>query len=509
MSSPFAFRRRDILKTIAAAGLAQAAWPFGVAQAATSPSTLAALSATDAVTAMRRGEVTAEAYAGALLDRAERLRSLNAFITLDRDVTLSAARAADLRRASGASLGALHGLPLAVKDSINTKDLPTTSGTRALEHFRPAADAPLLSRLYGAGALLLGKANMHELSFGYTSNNRFTGAVRNPYDPSRIPGGSSGGSGAAVAARIAPMAIGGDTFGSIRVPASLCGVCGLRPSTGRYPIEGVMPATPRIDVVGPMARSVADLALFDAVVTGDEPRLPVRSLDGVRIGVAPSYFLSSLDPEVERLTHSALRRLREAGAILVWAELPSLLDAAMFDGVNLVAADTLPSVIRFLEEYRTGLSFEALYAQFSPDVKDLFDSWALPGAEEHPTRAEIDTAIERLPMFRRAMQQYFHDHRVEAIVFPPVPMPAPPVGQDDEVEIRGSKMPLWIAMAHNIAPGSCAGMPGLVLPAGLTKGGLPVGLQFDAMPGSDRELLALGLSLEKALGPIPAPQVGA
>ena len=170
--------------------------------------------------------------------------------------------------ASGAPLGTLHGLPIPVKDSVNTKALPTSNGTRALKDFRPKEDAAILKPLFAQGAILMGKTNIHELSYGHTTNNLAFGPTRNPYDTSRVPGGSSGGSAAAVAAHMAPLAVAEDTFGSIRVPASFCGIAGLRPSVGRYPGAGVMPITPRWDTGGPLARTVADLILFDSVVTG-------------------------------------------------------------------------------------------------------------------------------------------------------------------------------------------------------------------------------------------------
>ena len=221
------------------------------------------LSAVTAVAAMRNGDMSAENYARALLDRAETLQELNAFRTLDRDMVLEAARGADKQRAAGAVLGALHGLPIPVKDSVNTKALPTSNGTRALRDFRPKNDAEILERLFAQGALLMGKTNLHELSFGWTSNNMTFGPVRNPYDPTRIPGGSSGGSAAVVAARIAPLAVGEDTHGSIRVPASMCGVAGLRPTYGRYSGKGILSITTnKFDQPGPLARSVADLALL-------------------------------------------------------------------------------------------------------------------------------------------------------------------------------------------------------------------------------------------------------
>jgi indoleacetamide hydrolase len=310
--------RRGFLKASAAlvaAGVAASRGLVSTARSATA--SLTELSATEATSAMRRGEIGAEAYVTALLDRAAALKSLNAFVSLDRDKALEAARAADQSRAAGKALGILHGLPIPVKDSINTKDLPTTSGTKALRDFTPKDNALVLKPLFSAGAILLGKANLHELSFGWTSNNAVTGAVHNPYDQSRIPGGSSGGSGAAVAARIAPLAVGTDTYGSVRVPATMCGICGFRPSFARYPTAGVMGITPDfLDTPGPLARSVADLALFDSVITNNYTALQTRPLQGVRIGIAGEYFLRELDPEVERITSETLKKLQAAGAIL-------------------------------------------------------------------------------------------------------------------------------------------------------------------------------------------------
>ena len=188
---------------------------------------LTGLAASEAVAAMRAGDITAEAYANATLDQCERLQHLNAFISLEPDRVREAAFAADRLRGSGATTGLLHGLPIPVKDSVNTRDLPTTAGTRALANFYPPRDAALVGILKAAGAIVLGKTNIHELSWGWTSNNGAFGPVRNPYDPARIPGGSSGGTAAAVAARLAPLGVAEDTQGSIRVPAALCGVYGM------------------------------------------------------------------------------------------------------------------------------------------------------------------------------------------------------------------------------------------------------------------------------------------
>ena len=201
---------------------------------------LVELTATQAVAAMKAGDITAEAYAAALLVRADSLKFLNALISQDTDQVLEAARSADQLRAAGGELRPLHGLPLLLKDNINTAALATTAGTPGLRNNRPRHDAPVAAALFRAGGILFGKANMHELALGATSNNSAFGAVQNPYDPSKIPGGSSGGNASAVAARIVPAGLGTDTGGSVRIPAALCGVAGFRPTTGRYPSRGTM-----------------------------------------------------------------------------------------------------------------------------------------------------------------------------------------------------------------------------------------------------------------------------
>ena len=190
-------------------------------------SQLADLSAVEAVAQMARGELTAERYAEALLARCQAARALNAFITQEPGRVLEDARARDRERRAGAKPGPLFGLPVPVKDSVNTRDYPTSGGTPALRDFRPKEDAPLVAALKAAGAIVLGKTNLHELSFGWTSNNLAFGAVHNPYDPTRIPGGSSGGTAAAIAARLAPLGVAEDTEGSIRVPAAFCGIAGI------------------------------------------------------------------------------------------------------------------------------------------------------------------------------------------------------------------------------------------------------------------------------------------
>ena len=302
------------------------------------------LSAGDAVAAMRDGRFSALAYAEALLARCAAGAEINAFITLDPDAVRAQAGAADARRAAGEALGPLHGLPMPIKDSINTADLPTTAGTSALRTFRPTADALVVARLRAAGAIILGKTNLHELSFGWTSSNMAYGPVRNPWDLARIPGGSSGGTAAAVAAGMAPLGLAEDTQGSIRVPAALCGIAGFRPTTGRYPSDGCAPISAEFDQVGPHARCVSDLVLFDGVITGETAPVAVPLLAGLRLGIAPAYYFADLDPALAAVVDTVIERLARAGVTIVRADLPGL--GALIDATTLPVQihDVVPSL---------------------------------------------------------------------------------------------------------------------------------------------------------------------
>jgi mandelamide amidase len=466
------------------------------------------LSAVEAVRLMTAGELAAEHYAQVLLERCAEQRALNAFITLEPDRVREAARAADRRRASGAALGPLHGLPIPVKDSLNTRDYPTTAGTPALRNFRPGRDAPIVEALVGAGAIVLGKTNLHELSYGWTSNNLAFGAVHNPYDPTRIPGGSSGGTAAAVAAHMAPLGVAEDTEGSIRVPAALCGLAGFRPTTGRYSTQGAVPISPLFDQVGPHARTVADLALFDAVGSGERGAPAPLPLKGVKLAVARGYFYGGLDAEVERLTEAALERLRGAGAIVVEAEMPdleSLIDLITDQVQNHDVRVELP---KYLAAYGAPVSFADVVAQASADIRSTFARYVLPGGADFVSEGTYRAAVDvYLPRLRWLYRDYFARTGAAAMVFPATMVTAPRIGEETEVSIRGQRVAFDVAVARNIAPGSSAGVPGLVLPAGLAANGLPVALEFDGPAGSDRALLALGLGVEAVLGPIAPPRL--
>lgn len=465
------------------------------------------LTALDAVTAMRNGDMTAEAYANALIDRCEAGKHLNAFISFEPQRVLEAARVADAARAAGATPGPLHGLPIPVKDSVNTKEYSTTGGTRALANFHPADDAELVRRLKQAGAVVLGKTNIHELSFGWTSNNLAFGAVRNPYDPARIPGGSSGGTAAAVAAGMAPLGVAEDTQGSIRVPAALCGIVGFRPSQNRYPNSGVIPITPVFDQVGPHARSVADLALFDHVVTGESLVDTRASLDGVRLGVAREYYYGKLDTEVEHITDDALQRLVDAGATLVEADVPGLAKLISVTTDPVQSYHAKPMLTRYLEEFDTGITFDELVAGVSPDIRETFELYVLGGAQTASKEMFAAAMDIHLPKLRDTFAHYFAANDIAAMIFPATQVAAPPIGDDLETTLNGETVPFVPVISRNISPGSTAGLPGIVVPAALNRAGLPVSLELDGPAGSDRKLLGIALAVEAVLGRLPPPAI--
>ena len=496
--APARLGRREFLFGSSLAIATAGAPALGASKGSTVPldaRALAELSATTATAAMRAGELKAEDYANALLDQAERNKDLNAFRTLHPDKVREMARDADRRRRSGMSLGALHGLPIPVKDSVNTKNLPTSNGTRALRDFHPRDDAAILNPLYAAGAFAMGKTNLHELSCGWTSNNATFGPVLNPFDRRRTPGGSSGGSAAAVAARIAPLAIAEDTYGSIRVPATFCGLAGLRVTFGRYSSRGVMPlGREKFDQVGALARSVADLALFDSVVTGTPEPLRGVPLKGVRIAVPPKLEDSSLDVDVVSVVAGAIERLEHEGAILVREALPTSVGEASDVVRGILGYELIQSFKDFLAAEQTAVSLEQLIQEAGPNLVPLLSASRNPGPPE-----EYQRLLKRRAQISAALEDHYRAHRLDLIAFAPSATAAFAQGDPATVKVNGKDVPLFTSIGQRIGPGSCASLACLVLPAGLTRSGLPVGLEFDAPSGTDRRLLGLGIVLEQAL----------
>jgi len=467
---------------------------------------LTELSAVEAAARIRAGTLKSEDLVRALIDVIERKRDLNAFITFDRDRALASARKADALAARKSFAGALHGVPIVVKDNIHVAGVPNSAGTPALKAFVPARNAPVAEKLIRAGAIVLGKTNMHELAFGITSNNAAFGPARNAYDPSRIAGGSSGGTGNAIAARMAAAGLGSDTGGSVRIPAALNGISGLRPTLGRYSQEGITPIAHTRDTAGPMAREVADLVLLDTIITGARDNVAPASLRGLRVGVPRAVFWKNLDPETERLAPAALDRLRGAGAEVVEVDMPGLaeLNGKVSFPVALYEANV--DLTRYLKRYRIPLDIKGLAERIaSPDVKGLFASAIVPGAKDAIPEKVYRDALATRPALQRLYAETFKTHGIAALVFPTTPLPAAPVGDDQTTKLNGADVPTFFTFIQNTDPGSNAGLPGLTVPIGRTAAGLPVGLELDGPAGSDRRLLGIGLALEALFGRLPAP----
>lgn len=471
-------------------------------------------SADETIAAIREKRISARRYISAVIDQAGRSASLNAFITLLSAQALAAADQVDQAIAQGAALPPLAGLAIVAKDNINLQGIPTTGGTPALQHSKPHNTAPSLRKLITAGAIVIGKANMHELAFGVTSTNLspFAGPVHNPYAPNMIPGGSSGGTAVAISSRVVPCGLGTDTGGSTRVPAALTGVVGFRPSVGdggaqkRYHDDNaVVPISHTRDTVGPMGRSVADVALLDSIITG-QARPQAADIRGVRLGI-PQVLWSGLDKQLEQVVLASRQKLERAGAILVDVDMPGLIDLDNKISLPLALHEPRLDIPAYLEASGiTNVTIDDIARNIaSPDVQGLFESVTNDtyGSVYH------DVLTVHRPALQRMYADYFANANVSAILFPTTPLPATPIdyvrGSGDVSINGGPPQNTFGTYIKFTSPGSDAGIPGLSIPAGLTYDGLPVGIEIDGPLGSDDRLLSLGLGMERILGRISAP----
>jgi indoleacetamide hydrolase len=482
-----------------------------VAAAAISPplqaqGNLTELSAAEAAKLIRAGKLKSEDLVKALCDQIENKKELGAFISYDREAALKAARAADADAAKGKFKGPLHGVPLVVKDNIHVAGFPNTAGTLALKDFRPKTHAPIVAKLIGAGAIVLGKNNMHELAFGITNNNGAFGPARNPYDRKRIPGGSSGGTGVAIAARMAAAGLGSDTGGSVRIPAALNGIAGLRPTLKRYSQDGITPIAHTRDTAGPMARTVEDLVLLDNVITGAKDKVTAANLKGLRIGVYKAYYFDGVDAETEKLTLAAIDKLKAAGAEIVDVDMPGLKD--IDDKVSFPVAlfEANVDLAKYLKKFDIPIDVQGVAAQIkSPDVKGVFDGMVVPGAQKAIPLQAYNAALAARPKLQKLFADAFANNKIAAIAFAMTPLPAAPIGDDETTKLNGQDVPTFPTFIRNADPGSNAGIPGIAIPIARTQAGLPIGLGLDAPAGSDRKLLSIGLALEKLFGRLQAP----
>jgi mandelamide amidase len=463
---------------------------------------LAELGVAAAAAAIRNGDISSESYTSALLQRAQMYSDLNAFITIDETAALAAARDADKSRAAG-STAPLLGVPLAINDSYLTRGLRTTLGLEILGHFVPDEDADVVSLIKDAGGIVLGKNNLVEMSYGTTGNNSHYGQVKNPHNRAHVSGGSSSGSGSAVAAQIVPASLGGDTVGSIRVPASLCGVVGFKPTTGRWPRNGVAPISHTLDTTGVLARNVEDCALIDQIVTRDGETAPggPSDLRGVRFAYAPRQYLDLVEPEIEANFKDTIRRLREAGAEVVEVDLgddfSSLAGTATW---NIFFHETMEAISEFLRLKNIPASFDEIYNGLKPDLKDEWGRMVLPSGAGFITPQAYQTVISvDRPEIQRRFSEAFTSSGAEALLFPTTPCTAPLIEHQAKFTVAGQEVSYLILAKHTV-PASGAGLPGISIPSGLSGDGLPIGLEIDGLSGRDRRLLDLARRVELAVG---------
>ncbi|MFC4080765.1 amidase family protein [Amycolatopsis samaneae] len=391
--------------------------------------------------------------------------------------------------------GPLAGIPLAVKDNIDVAGLATTAGSPLFDGYVAEADAGIVSVLTGAGAVVLGKTNLHELAFGVTSDNACSGPVRHPRDPARSAGGSSGGSAVAVALGVVPIGLGTDTGGSVTVPSAFCGIVGFRPSTGRYPGDGLANLSHSRDTVGVHARSVREVRAVDAVVTAtttpDEPP-PVA---GLRIGV-PRDRYRDVDPSVATAARDALAALEDAGARLVDVEVRDALASAAEHGIEIVRFECARLVrqrLLFTGSPLATAGFGEIAAKIaSPDVRALVESLASAPV----TAARYAAACAARWRLREAYRAAFAASGADALLWPTCPVAPPRLGRNDTVVLNGRAVPLFPAVIRNTEPGAVAGQPAVTLPAPVPDGAMPVGMCLEGPVFGDGELLRVAAAVE-------------
>ncbi len=457
------------------------------------------------------GKITSKALTSAALNRAKAAQNLNAFITLDETGAMKAAAAFDAAHAKRSACKPLGGVPIVIKDNIEVAGLPSTAGTPALKNFIPRKDAPVAAKLRDAGAIIIGKTNMHELAFGISGYNAAfkTGSepgVRNAYDSTKIAGGSSSGTASAIGTRIVTAGLGSDTGGSVRIPCALNGCASLRPTVGRYPGEGIAPISHTRDTAGPMAATIADVAVLDRVIAGGGPIAPANPKE-VRIGVVTA-MLANLDGDTESAFRAALDKLRKAGMTVIDVEMPKLADLNAQVGFPVALYEAYDDMVAYLQRTGTGITIEELAKQIaSPDVKGTYDGLVIPRKLPGPDNSVVDSKPAydaAMKTARPALQALYRDtftnNRLDAIAFPTVPKVAIPANPDS------SSIANFTLFIQNTDPGSNAGIPGIQVPVALgATSKLPVGLELDGPSGSDRRLLAIGMALERIFGRLPAP----
>ena len=462
--------------------------------------------------AMAEGRTTSKALVQAYLDRIQAFDHagprLNALITLNPNA-LREAEALDRERAAQGARGPLHGIPVIVKDNYSTADMQTTAGTMALLGFVPSKDAFQVKKLREAGAVILGKSNLHELASGITTVGSAFGQTRNPYDPSRNPGGSSGGTAAAVAASFAAAGMGSDTCGSIRIPSSSNNLVGLRPTKGLSSIAGIVPLSTTQDVGGPLARSVADLAAVLDATVGEDPADPAThlapgqarprfmdaldagALKGARIGILePLFGDASDDPEVIRIVRGAIEDLKKEGAVAVPVALPDLLPA--LDGSSLINSEFKEDLAAYLEKYGNPpvRSLEEIVrgGMFHASLEGVLNARV---ASKGRNSREYQIALAKRTAIQQVILKLMEEQKLDALAYPTMKRKPARIGEPQ----GGATCQL----------SASTGFPAISMPAGFTGDGLPAGVELLGRAFDDAKLVSYAYAHEQAVHRRRAP----
>jgi aspartyl-tRNA(Asn)/glutamyl-tRNA(Gln) amidotransferase subunit A len=408
---------------------------------------------------------------------------LNAFITVTGDEALARARAVDKEIAAGRYLGPLHGIPLSLTDLVDMSGVPTTAASRVRDGHVAKRDAPVVRHLRAAGAVFVGKTNLHEFAFGTTNEDSGWGPARNPIDPSRSPGGSSGGSAIAVKTGMSIASVGTDTGGSVRIPAAACGIVGLKPGWGEIPADGVVPLSRQLDHVGPLARSVDDAQLLYEIMRGASPAAAHDardSINGLRLAVLEGYFAERVSPEIEDGIRIACEMLAKASATLTQTTLPHAADIAPVY-LHLVLADAAAYHAVSLQQ-RPHAYTENVRIRLEMGRHILGEDYARALRGRAVITREIDQALQN----------------VDALILPALAIEAPPLGATT-VAVKGGQEPVRNVMLRCTQPFNVSGHPAITVPCGVSPAGLPIGLQIVGHRGRTPQLLRVARVIERTL----------
>jgi aspartyl-tRNA(Asn)/glutamyl-tRNA(Gln) amidotransferase subunit A len=440
------------------------------------------------------------------LERIEKYNpTLNAYLTITRDAALAGARESEKRIQQKRSRSPLEGIPIALKDNIWTRGIRTTAGSKFLTDFVPENDATVVTNLYRAGAVLLGKTNLHEFAYGISTNNPHYGPARNPWDTTRIPGGSSGGSAAAISAGLCVASIGTDTGGSIRIPAAVCGIVGLKPTFGRVSCHNVVALAPTFDHVGPLARTAADAALILGIIAGRDPLdaatlaqprfkpfSDVRQASNrlqphfskkrpLKLGLPREYFFTSVSEIVREAVKLAVHSFEELGAIVEEVSLPHISDGD--------DASTSIALAEATHYHQSQGWFPSHAADYGEDVRKRLEMGLDIRAADY---------LEALAVQKRVSSEFDSVlSRVDAIIAPTVPITAPRIGEN-VVQIESAEEPVRGALIRLNRPANFAGLPAISVPCGWSNENLPIGLQLIGRAWSEKQLLVIAQLFERA-----------